>query len=565
MIEWSRLEGAQVEDLVALLINREFPKSIRITPSSGDGGIDILLPQDKAHKGDTIFQVKKFSGPLTNGQKTQILGSLSSLVSDKRWEDLDITEWNLVLPWDPTPEALKWFREITKAYEFKANWLGLNFIESLTSKYPEIPDYLIHGRRDELLKRQQELMALLTLDSNLKGVDVSIFLPKIKSAIDGLQGNPYYHFGFRSGYGVPPLVSEQEGVVFSYIESDSNENKGWIAVDVIALCAESTHLSPIEIKGVAKVEKGSEMERSINDFLDFGKPVESVPFDAVIKAPGGLGGSFDGGKAFLGATSRSNFEFEKLKMDVVNQKGEVLAELDVDRLDLTMGAKGLRTIFVDSHQILEIELRGMRKDLRETQVTWSTPKTEGKPVSRIRPVADFLASCQESTVVRLGYRDAWPASASESIALTGALGHESMREMIASLQAWVSVLCGIQSYTSSVIYAPAIAEVTQEKFDSWNVIARILEGERVNMTYPAGGKMMVALPKNIEYVSGDLYVSVPFEFGIEDQHIDLGKVGVLFEKPTIISKQETQSHFIYELSTPDTAFSYMLPDVQEAI
>lgn len=564
MIEWSRLEGGQVEDVVALLINREFPKSIRITPSRGDGGVDILLPQGEDQNGHVVFQVKKFSGPLTNGQKNQVSDSLSALASDKRWGDLNVTEWNLVLPWDPTPETLNWFREITNAYEFETNWLGLNFLESLVSKYPEVPDYLIHGRREELLKRQQELISLLTLDSNPKGIDVSTSLPKLRSAVDALQGNPYYHFGFRSGYGKPPLRYEQENVVFSYVESTSNGHDGWVAIDVTALCEESTRLSPIEITGVAKVEKGSELEKSVDDFLGFGKPVESVPFDAVIKAPGGLGGSFDGAEvSFLGADSRISSDSDKLKMDVVNQSGKVISELDLDRIDLTLGAKGIRTLFADPHRVLEIELRGKREDLRETEVTWHTPQTEGKPVSRIRPVSDFLACCQESGVVRLGNRDAWPASASESTALTRALGHESVREEIASLKAWISVLWRIQRYTSTVIYAPAITNVTQENFNFWHVAARILEGERVNMTYSEGGKLIVSLPKNIDYVSGDLHLSVPFAVDVENQRIDLGKVGVLLENPTIISKHEAQDHSIYELSTPGRAFSYIPPDAGE--
>jgi hypothetical protein len=41
-VEWTRLEGNDVEAVVAMFINREHPRSTRITPSKGDGGIDIL-------------------------------------------------------------------------------------------------------------------------------------------------------------------------------------------------------------------------------------------------------------------------------------------------------------------------------------------------------------------------------------------------------------------------------------------------------------------------------------------------------------------------------------------
>lgn len=41
-VEWTRLEGNDVEALVAMFVNREHVDSVRITPSKGDGGVDIL-------------------------------------------------------------------------------------------------------------------------------------------------------------------------------------------------------------------------------------------------------------------------------------------------------------------------------------------------------------------------------------------------------------------------------------------------------------------------------------------------------------------------------------------
>jgi hypothetical protein len=41
-VEWRRYEGDDVEAVVAMMLNREHPNSVRITPSQGDGGVDIL-------------------------------------------------------------------------------------------------------------------------------------------------------------------------------------------------------------------------------------------------------------------------------------------------------------------------------------------------------------------------------------------------------------------------------------------------------------------------------------------------------------------------------------------
>lgn len=559
MIEWTRLTGEQVESIVALLINREHPKSVRVKPSRGDGGIDIILPEEEGQRGPIVFQVKKFTDPLTASQKKKIAESLNSLSKDSRWKDLSIEEWHLVIPLDPTPEALNWFIEVTKNCPFKTYWLGLSYIENLVSKYPDIPDYLIDGRREELSKKQKELMALITPDSPAKPVNFGNYLPKLRSAVEALQGDPYYHFGFRSGYGKPPLEYEQEGVVFSYIVSDTNGSKRWVAVDVIALCEESTRLSPIKIQGVLNVEKGSPLEESVNDFVRFGKPVESVPFFGIIKAPGGLGGEISEGRASFETSFRVNSEHDELKMDAINANGEVLAELDLDRIDLTTGDKGLRTLFADPHRVLEIELRSLKSDLRQLDISWSTPKTEEKPVLRVRPVVEFLYFCQQSTSVRLGQRDAWPASASESTSLTQAFRHESIRKEVNSLHAWVSALCRIQKHTSTVIISPAISKVTRRDFEIWNNVARILEGEQVRATYPES-KLLVQLPKNVEYVSGDLCLSIPFSVMVQDQIIPLGTTGILLEDPTIISTHVSLDSYIYEVSTPDRSFSYISPD-----
>ncbi|MFD9466913.1 restriction endonuclease [Streptomyces sp. NPDC060027] len=56
-VEWTRLSGDEVEEVVAVLLSRRHPDCVRIRPSRGDGGIDLLLPQsDGSHH---VVHVKK--------------------------------------------------------------------------------------------------------------------------------------------------------------------------------------------------------------------------------------------------------------------------------------------------------------------------------------------------------------------------------------------------------------------------------------------------------------------------------------------------------------------------
>lgn len=109
-VEWTRLEGGQVEAVVAMFVNRERPDSVRISPSRGDGGVDILDRRAGPDGSDVVYQVKRFTGPLSSRQKGEVAKSLETLLDDKRWVDLAVGEWILVMPWDPTPEAEQWLQ-----------------------------------------------------------------------------------------------------------------------------------------------------------------------------------------------------------------------------------------------------------------------------------------------------------------------------------------------------------------------------------------------------------------------------------------------------------------------
>lgn len=123
-IEWTTLEGETVEAVVAMFVNRERPDSTRITPSMGDGGVDILARGAGPDGSDVVYQVKRYARPLTAKQKAEVESSLAVLQSDPRWARLAVREWRLVLPWDPTPEAETWLQDVAEHYDVRAIWHG---------------------------------------------------------------------------------------------------------------------------------------------------------------------------------------------------------------------------------------------------------------------------------------------------------------------------------------------------------------------------------------------------------------------------------------------------------
>lgn len=90
-MEWTRLDGGDVEAMVAMFVNREHGNSVLITPSAGDGGVDILDRQAGPDGGDAVYQVKRYTDALTTRQKAEVENSLQA--RDPRWSELNVGTW----------------------------------------------------------------------------------------------------------------------------------------------------------------------------------------------------------------------------------------------------------------------------------------------------------------------------------------------------------------------------------------------------------------------------------------------------------------------------------------
>lgn len=75
-VEWTRMSGDEVEDVVAIMLLREHRRGTHIRPSQGDGGIDVLIPATAPDEAPTVYQVKKFATNLGSSEKRQIKDSI---------------------------------------------------------------------------------------------------------------------------------------------------------------------------------------------------------------------------------------------------------------------------------------------------------------------------------------------------------------------------------------------------------------------------------------------------------------------------------------------------------
>jgi serine/threonine protein kinase len=147
-VEWALLSGDQAEMLLSMLLCNQMPNAVRLKPGQGDDGIDVFEPGPHGFgEARDVYQVKRFTGSLTNSQKRQITRSLTRVTTTSAEQGWRITGWNLVVPIDPTTTNLQWFSQLTAETAYPCQWIGLTQCNMLVAKYPSLVDYWINDSR----------------------------------------------------------------------------------------------------------------------------------------------------------------------------------------------------------------------------------------------------------------------------------------------------------------------------------------------------------------------------------------------------------------------------------
>ena len=81
-INWEREPGDKVEEYVeALILTAINPRAVRITPSQGDKGVDILAPVGEQFD---VYQVKRYTRPFgrSSNEEKSIINSWDRFVKE---------------------------------------------------------------------------------------------------------------------------------------------------------------------------------------------------------------------------------------------------------------------------------------------------------------------------------------------------------------------------------------------------------------------------------------------------------------------------------------------------
>lgn len=276
-IPWTRYSGEDVESVLATFISLEERNAIKIRPSRGDGGIDLIVYLD-AETVD-IYQIKKFAENLKNSQKAQIENSWQELSATTAVLHVIINSWHLVMPLDPTNENLRWAKELVEPSGTKFIWDGLSRVDGWASKYPEVIDYYFSNGKEEISEYAAKLLSMANLPDCSDPVILENRLRDLCSNLDKLD--PYYAYSVHvlSEYDKrDDFCTRAPGVVMSQILV--TPGAGRIAIDVIEKTPIASMLHPLTFS--VKIIAGTDEEKEqVQNYIEYGMPFTSLPAEVI--------------------------------------------------------------------------------------------------------------------------------------------------------------------------------------------------------------------------------------------------------------------------------------------
>jgi hypothetical protein len=507
-VEWSALSGDDVEAVLSNLLYNAHPRALRIRPSQGDYGIDVIVPTETGPQTWDVYQIKKFAQNLTANQKGQIERSFRRVLVGLVRRGVPLNDWYLVTPLDPTIDnLLDWFSMLPEqAIETLANdedlrltsaeiarmrgwleapgrvldWKGLDFCQQLSSQYPYVVDYYVHGGRDRLRDAVSDIAQLLGRDATLRERDAAArqgegaaalmqpaeireHLTRLNRVLDT---DPHFRYGHSLDLHRPELKAEP-GLVAA--TQESTPEGWWLTFKIYERSAQSLDERPIPLELEFNFEGSSEDREAFEVWRKYGKPFEAT---ASVKAglPGGLHADSKAGRVRLSPAEGESTTFRN-RLRIVDPDGAVLAEL---RFEVTStrgeGGAGFWAHGVDDSGTLETE-------------SFIDTATQGGTINfRIRPLAGleankalapvtFASKVMSPNVLQVAaeygpFREFTPLPSSEPL----------VPPAVARI---VGALATIQTQISSPVRIPDFASMDPPKLKAIRRAASLIDGHTV--------------------------------------------------------------------------------------
>lgn len=476
MVEWTRLSGDQVEELVAILLCRKHPAAVRVRPSAGDGGIDLLVPASGG--GSEVYQVKKFSSNLTASQKSQIEESLRRLDQHRSEHAITVSAWHLTLPLDPTNENLQWLAETTKNLPYPCDWRGLSFVDGLAAEFPDVVDYYVGDGRQRLEIVVGQLTSAMGMKPNdgdgiVSPSQLSNYLQSLAPVLDT---DPHFRYEVSLGPMKSYVMSEPD-LILAAIHSVGDGNDNAVTVRVFPRFAAALDFRPIPIEVVIRAEPDSELQRELASFMKYGTSV-SAPVGTVdikMDMPGGLGG--DASNAGLRMmTAQPSVPSHVLRIVAVDPDDDVVGSVLIDVQPATFGidGTGARTTGTEHGGNFRVQ---MLSDLsaQTMNLTISGISFEGHAPHDVVAALSFLNALRPPNRLAIA---AQRGPITNPMTLPGDFGLPD-GDLLQMLAKTAASLATIQEHTTAQLAMPG--SISAADAANWRDAERLLLGEEVGL------------------------------------------------------------------------------------
>jgi len=286
-----------LEKVMAVLVAQDSAGCIRRTPSAGDGGVDILIPDGA---GWHVRQVKGFTSRMTPARRKKVETSFEQVIDDPRL-NRSVTSWSLTVPIDPTSGEQEWFETLAGAAPFPCRWDGEVFWHTMAARHPHVIDYYLRDGRSRVESRAQMLLQTSSaIAGPLSANDVAGHMELLRASLN--RDDPHYKYEFVTGPAAHQKnpVPEQCVLAVTTLVEDS-------ALMIQVFPKHQYSLEDAPIGGTMDItifnpEQGIDIREQFETFRTFGTAIDlpEGSLDGKFVAPGGLGGEVRGGAGRIG-------------------------------------------------------------------------------------------------------------------------------------------------------------------------------------------------------------------------------------------------------------------------
>ncbi|MCV7031020.1 restriction endonuclease [Mycobacterium sherrisii] len=304
-VNWEREPGDTVEEYVeALILTTVNPRAVRITPSRGDKGVDILAPV--GDKFD-VYQVKRYTRPFakSSNEEKSIIDSWNRFVTEFL-PTYPIRRWNLVMPWNPTTERHDWMmNELTAGMEIERDWLGRGSLDVWTAQNQPLFEYFFGNGRDRMMALLSSALSAAREIPKATGEPLldAVLAREVELGRQLDEVDPFYRYeiAIRKGRLTESVLDQASSIdpdaaLVTFREIDDGFYQ---QVSIYPKCREAARLRPISTTFSVDSAADDETLRAAHDMLAYGaEPDRPIPVK-VVRSEGPPGAEAVNGPALL--------------------------------------------------------------------------------------------------------------------------------------------------------------------------------------------------------------------------------------------------------------------------